>query len=904
MNLDKYDHWLISHDNKTKGSAYSYKIAIPKIEKHYSAIKQTPVDFFKITRQELKSIAALYGKNGDEFSFGDKSNGTYRNALNALLRFRVSNENLEPHFTWVKTHLELAKYLRNFNNKQIELIDLLKSAGVTGFSDKDLNNKNIDLQEIDPFTFFCYIYKYGDQRRLEILQSIATLLHLHHPDDERGIPSSNAQKVWLFPYKEARTNNEIERLWSFFYSVLDDDINNESFADLLDIKGVAKTKLTEALFNVNPEKYFPINAPTKSYLKEVFGINPQFETFGDYKQILNQIQSKSDKPFYQLSYDAWLWNEANKNNKASSFINYLNHFSNDDLKIYFTFLFDAVDKFNLKEGDERIFYSTTDNNLAFTIGQRFSWCLFKSNKKGKFGVLSKDKIRPRSEEFTGNAPYPYYTYFDEINFSKIDEESIFNGFERELVRTNKTSYKKHNNQDFEHAVFDKFFRERYAKTEIMEDKKTPINQIIYGPPGTGKTFYLKNKLFEKYTVKETSISQEKYFEERVATLTWWQVIALALIEIGTARVNNILENRWVSKKARLSESKNVRATLWGTLQMHTVIESKNVAYTQRQTPFIFDKNEDKSWRLLEVELKEQVPELYDILDAVNNFKANPDKVIKHYDFITFHQSFAYEDFMEGIKPMIPDSETELAETKELGYVIKDGVFKNICKKAQNDPANRYAIFIDEINRGNVSAIFGELITLIETDKRKGAKNEMSTTLPYSKTSFSVPSNLDIYGTMNTADRSVEALDTALRRRFEFKAMMPDYAVIADEIVAGISLAKVLETINKRIELLIDKDHTIGHSYFIAINSEKKLARAFKNKIVPLLQEYFYGDYGKIGLVLGKGFVEKVKNNNSEFANFEYENANDFKNDTYNLITIDSTNILEAIGLLVAKKEQN
>jgi hypothetical protein len=158
--------------------------------------------------------------------------------------------------------------------------------------------------------------------------------------------------------------------------------------------------------------------------------------------------------------------------------------------------------------------------------------------------------------------------------------------------------------------------------------------------------------------------------------------------------------------------------------------------------------------------------------------------------------------------------------------------------------------------------------------------------------------------MNTADRSVEALDTALRRRFEFKAMMPDYAVIADEIVAGISLAKVLETINKRIELLIDKDHTIGHSYFIAINSEKKLARAFKNKIVPLLQEYFYGDYGKIGLVLGKGFVEKVKNNNSEFANFEYENANDFKNDTYNLITIDSTNILEAIGLLVAKKEQN
>src|SRR5690606_39153334 len=125
----------------------------------------------------------------------------------------------------------------------------------------------------------------------------------------------------------------------------------------------------------------------------------------------------------------------------------------------------------------------------------------------------------------------------------------------------------------------------------LEDGCNPINQILYGPPGTGKTFYLKDRLFDKYIIKETSISHDKHFEETVTNLTWWQVIALALIEIGTSRVNDILDNRWVSKKASLSESKNVRATLWGTLQMHTVIESKNVAYTQRQTPFIFDKNE-------------------------------------------------------------------------------------------------------------------------------------------------------------------------------------------------------------------------------------------------------------------------------------------------------------------------
>ncbi|NRR92777.1 AAA family ATPase [Winogradskyella undariae] len=427
-----------------------------------------------------------------------------------------------------------------------------------------------------------------------------------------------------------------------------------------------------------------------------------------------------------------------------------------------------------------------------------------------------------------------------------------------------------------------------------------VNQILYGPPGTGKTFYLKDKLFDKYTIEETSISHDKFFEETVSDLTWWHVVALALLEMGTARVNAILDNRWVAKKASLSESKNVRATLWGTLQMHTIIESKNVAYTQRQAPFIFDKNEDKSWSLLEADLKEQVPELYDLLDKVNNFKANPDKVIKNYSFVTFHQSFAYEDFIEGIKPVLPENEAE--EAKDLGYTIEDGVFKLLCTKAKNDPGNRYAIFIDEINRGNVSAIFGELITLIEVDKRTGAKNELRIKLPYSKKEFSVPSNLDIYGTMNTADRSVEALDTALRRRFEFKEMMPDYAIIANGEVEGIRLSNVLKTINERIELLIDREHAIGHSYFVGVETAKQLAKAFTNKIVPLLQEYFYGDYGKIGLVLGKGFVEKIKNDKIEFASFDYENANDFKTATYVLKPVDSTSIIEAIELLLGEAE--
>jgi len=427
-----------------------------------------------------------------------------------------------------------------------------------------------------------------------------------------------------------------------------------------------------------------------------------------------------------------------------------------------------------------------------------------------------------------------------------------------------------------------------------------INQILYGPPGTGKTFYLKDQLFDKYTSKQTSISKEQYFESVVSNCTWWQVIAIALLELGNSKVSDIFENDWVKKKASLSNSNSIRPTLWGQLQSHTIDDCNYVKFTKRMTPQIFTKSEDSYWEVLKEQVDELAPELYELKDSVDNYNPDPGKVVKHYDFVTFHQSFSYEDFIEGIKPVFPE---DGQETKELGYKVENGVFKNMCIKAQNDPENRYAIFIDEINRGNVSAIFGELITLIETDKRRGAENEMSITLPYSKKVFSVPSNIDIYGTMNTADRSVEALDTALRRRFSFKEMMPNYEVIRNKDIEGVLLSEILEIINERIELLVDRDHTIGHSYFVNVNSLGALARAFNDKIVPLLQEYFYGDYGKIGLVLGKGFFEPNKKSNIKFAQFNYDNSSDFITEKQTLLEQNEDTIIESMKFLINKSEE-
>lgn len=263
-------------------------------------------------------------------------------------------------------------------------------------------------------------------------------------------------------------------------------------------------------------------------------------------------------------------------------------------------------------------------------------------------------------------------------------------------------------------------------------------------------------------------------------------------------------------------------------------------------------------------------------------------------FTTFHQSYGYEDFIEGIRPVLDKEKTDAQNQSEeqkseksrnLEYTMEAGVFKAFCEKAEKESKKPYVFIIDEINRGNISRIFGELITLIEESKRKGEADERSVILPYSGLPFSVPSNVYIIGTMNTADRSIALLDTALRRRFSFVEMMPDTEVLKDikievpempdtvdkkagnTTTAGekagnatgsegksiIDIQKLLEIINQRIEVLYDREHIIGHAYFCGLKKTATLdglKNVFKKSVLPLLQEYFFDDYEKIAMVLG------------------------------------------------------
>lgn len=252
-------------------------------------------------------------------------------------------------------------------------------------------------------------------------------------------------------------------------------------------------------------------------------------------------------------------------------------------------------------------------------------------------------------------------------------------------------------------------------------------------------------------------------------------------------------------------------------------------------------------------------------------------------FTTFHQSMSYEDFVEGIKPDVNNG--------QIVYSVKSGIFKSLCERAEKDIQNAYVMIIDEINRGNVSQIFGELITLLEEDKRLGNEAELKVKMPYSHSQkeFGVPKNLYIIGTMNTADRSVEALDSALRRRFCFTEMMPRPELLT-ETIDGIALRDVLGIINRRIVVLKDREHQIGHSYFINVKDKLSLKGVFKNNIIPLLQEYFYGNYDYIRLVLGDGFVEQ-----NVPIGFACESDADVDHPQYRLLTEDEWKKLDIVA---------
>lgn len=394
-----------------------------------------------------------------------------------------------------------------------------------------------------------------------------------------------------------------------------------------------------------------------------------------------------------------------------------------------------------------------------------------------------------------------------------------------------------------------------ARSQPSVSNGMPVNRILYGPPGTGKTHALR-RYFAQYTDSAASVDQRSWEIALVADHGWRAVVAVALKMLGgTARVSDVAGHPIVRAKAdERRRSRNLLNTLWAALQSHAPLESQTVNFAGRREPFLFDKAGGGQWTLLDG-WQERDPEASALLEK---WTAGPDlehEPVRRYRVVTFHSSYSYEDFVIGLRP-VSDDDGESGDSTR--FQLVDGAFKQLCQAARANPAKRYALFIDEINRANIAKVFGELITLIEPDKRAvyddGGRlvDGMEVLLPGAgDEGFGVPTNLDIYGTMNTADRSIALLDTALRRRFEFEEIAPAYELL-ERSVDGVHLGQLLSVINQRLEYLIDRDHRIGHAYLIEVHSLAQLRAVFERKIVPLLQEYFFDDWGRVAAVLGDG----------------------------------------------------
>ncbi|XMD75379.1 type IV methyl-directed restriction system, component McrB [Campylobacter lari] len=446
-----------------------------------------------------------------------------------------------------------------------------------------------------------------------------------------------------------------------------------------------------------------------------------------------------------------------------------------------------------------------------------------------------------------------------------------------------------------------------------ENQNPPLNQILYGPPGTGKTYHAIDKALEiiskeekiQIPSKDDRINRKKLFDKyvkngQIVFTTFHQSYGYEEFVEGIKPIINNDEN---SQELKYEIKNGVFKELCDKSLKNYISSIQNENETDLDK-LIFEFANYINQNFLdkgnEFPLENKVNVKKILLNSKDEYRSfllggsikSPQRltidVIKrdYLDFIN-GRILSFKD----IKPKY-DSQSDYHGNATYYFMFYKKLkefesLQNEKFKIKKDNLKPYIIIIDEINRGNVSKIFGELITLIEPSKRIDESEGLKVTLPYSGEKFGVPKNVYIIGTMNTADRSITSLDTALRRRFEFVEMMPKLNVLSDNC-KGVNLQKLLEFINTRIEYLLDREKTIGHAFFIGVDSLEKLKKVFQNKIIPLLQEYFYNDYALIDAVLNKnGMLEKQDINNDYLKNmkdfngiYKFSNSKDWDKSTF------------------------
>ncbi len=698
-------------------------------------------------------------------------------------------------FTWIPIYEELGKAILGYRNKRAELLDLLRDLAsrdipTISLRDNDASGE-IELSDIDPFTFYADFNRgLTDENRVAILKENKRFFGLASslPTDFDGIPVANNFQSWWFPYAKDRGRDDIASLWKLAEQAVAGevgDIDADLFMKCTAIGTVGVGKLTMGMFWLRPRKYLALDSRNRKFLRKK-GIEADVKDLPAYLALLDNVNQVLNLDYPSLSRYAYL---------------------------------DSLGK-SLPGGAEPT--APTQPEASDRQDYPLNRILYGPPGTGKTYIAIEQAV----EVCDGQVPPDRRELV--ARFNKLREEGRI-----ECVT----------------------FHQSYSYEEFIEGIRPVLaddGEATDASPTAGVQFELRDGVFKRLCASARSRAKKRSpgVGHDAANARVWKM------SLGNTRDPS---------EAYIYEDCIEHSYLWlgyGKGLEFTGCDDRDAV--KRKLQSVEPDIDGQDYNITSVHAfknKMQVNDLVVVSDGNSKFRAigrvsgdytPPDSDDRGQRrlvewLVVFDESLPKERVIKGVFAQM--SIYQLSEAT----VKREALVELLAEDEPTTPLN-YVMVIDEINRGNISKVFGELITLLETDKRLGQLNEMVATLPYSGQPFGVPSNLYVIGTMNTADRSIALMDTALRRRFEFEEMMPDYPVLADNLgndgkVDGISIPLLLSAMNGRIEALYDRDHQIGHSYFMEISSLDALKRVFLTRVVPLLQEYFYDDWEKLCSVL-------------------------------------------------------
>ena len=802
-------------------------------------------------------------------------------------------------YAWVPWFEALAKKIAE--GGEAYLIERAKKVD-WGRDNPALINPQYGDENIDPFSFIYFLAQRNTTNQREpVYKSVGEVFDINSDI----LLSDKSQKYgFIFPmppphgvalFHDGVTGNP-KLLWEVFRHAVSGNtgVNPDNFKKILEIKNVGLSKLTQCLFLINPNYWMPVDNTTLKF-NDALGfssfeeiekqIKDRDNGFQVYQSIIKKFKSIfpgcSFSEINTALYQMGVWKNRNVS-IGSKFFHISANVRNDQTDYWGEF----SEKNHVRTGGRGsgISFDDSDNSKgSYPITEPSAGDIilvrFTTTKGRGIGIVYKndyaDEGLTRENSihvlWLNKQPSNLNEKTRQHAIEQIKEDSVtYAAFA--TVDVYKKTLNLINGIGAPHPDSDSNSDSDSNEPPVTPpttDKMTPLNQIFYGPPGTGKTYRTVNaaveivdstfyKENENNRLKLRERYEELMREGKIAFVTFHQSFGYEEFVEGIRPVMG-------------GDGKNISYEIKGGILK---------ILCKRADKFRSPISVDDAIKKLQEEVSKKESVWMKTIEG-QKFKVK-------YTTDARKDTFAYQVpghknatnvKIEYIKYLCLGTGNPKESKPQYAKGIVE-YFKSEYGLIQNQ--SNFVLIIDEINRGNISRIFGDLITLIEESKRLGSEEETTAQLPYSGEPFGVPNNLYIIGTMNTADRSIALLDTALRRRFRFVEMMPDVGVLDGKKVADVDISKLLKSMNERIEYLYDRDHQIGHSYFMRLKNGddiKKLKDVFQYEVLPLLQEYFYDDWEKINLVL----------NDNKFLKYEDPPnmpSNDFVDDEKKLWFID------------------